>query len=146
MDKLASKMTAAQRIARQNELDADIKRLDRMRRDAQQEGFQQGRAQVRSLERMMAHPIAQQMLDQAGRELGWMIAAKAEEAGTPGSIALRCAEAVWAYVQKTGAPLEEVIKLEVSYRMDTMSTVMHVDVPAMTFTNEVEDFQMGMYR
>lgn len=116
-------------------------------RKARSEGRQVGEQAARNMQALMAHPIAEMMLKEAGAHLGRMIAAKAEEAGTPASIAIRCAEEVWNMMTKTGTPMEDAIKIAVHYRIERMGTEIRVDVPAMSFSNMIEDHRiMSMAR
>ena len=142
MDKATKALHESRQLAKKREQEETHKQMERRQREARDQGYRQGSAQVESLRRMMTHPIAEHLLAQAGRELGRMIAEKAEESGTPASIAIKVAEDVWSYCQKTGAPIEEIIRLEVNHIMERMETEVRVDVPAMTFSTRIDEYQL----
>jgi hypothetical protein len=140
---------ARERARQLEELQRQEKALEQEKavRKAHVEGRQVGEQAARNMQALMAHPIAEMMLKEAGAQLGRLIAEKADEAGTPGSIAIRCAEEVWNMMTKSGMPLEEAIRVSVSYHAERIGTEIRVDVPAMSFTNMIEDHRvMAMSR
>ncbi len=140
--KTMQNLRKAERQRKETEQLEAVKKQERAVQQARHVGYQRGEASAAQLIKMIEHPVAKLMMEQAGRELGRLVAEKAEEEGTPGLIAFECAQAVWDYIQKTGAPLEHVIKAEIYYRMECMDTVLQIDVPAMTFKNQVDDLAM----
>ena len=139
-------LRAAERVRRIVEKkEAEAARQRELQRAASQ-AYERGAAGRREMERLMAHPIAQQLLASMGAALGRAVAEKAEEEGTPGIIALKCAHEVWSYVQKTGAPLEDTIKAVVEYHIDKMQTAIRVSVPEMSFEHRVDATEMRVWK
>ena len=146
MKAINRKMREAAQLRQQIEHEEAEKRLTKEISAARMDGYQKGSRDRQALEKLFTHPIAQELIRSAGRELGRAVALKAEENGTPGFIAIKVTEEVWSYIQKHGAPLEDTIRASVDYHVMDRAMKMYIDVPAMTLSSSVSDDEMVSMR